>query len=224
MRQIGQGTFGIRQARGNPVDSNQVVRQFGSEGDGQSAHRELGHPVRGVAQKSCRRGDVQHHAAAPFTHRITARESAIDHADYVHVEQTTHLGPGKRTEGLVVLHQVAAGVVDEDVDAAKLLDRGGDGGVHLVLVGDIAAQRDRLSTSCCQFVGGAVSTLEIDISDRDGGSLAGQRPGERPPKPDGAARDESGLTLESHKPTLSRQAVTAAPATSATAAGHRRAA
>ena len=88
---------------------------------------------------------------------------------------------------------MSTGVVDENVNAAELFDRGGDGGIDLVFVRDVARHRDRLSTNGHQFSSGPLRALGIDLGDHNAGPLRGQRLGECPPEPDRSTGDESGL-------------------------------
>ena len=103
------------------------------------------------------------------------------------------------TEGLVVLHQVLAGVVDEDVDTPEPVDGGVDRRLHPVLVGHVTRDRERRMSRGFQLLGERGPGLGVDVGDDGRRALGRERPREGAPEADPAAGDEGDLPVEPHE-------------------------
>ena len=128
-----------------------------------------------------------------MTHTVSTGHRTSHDSQDVHFEDRPNLVHGELSEGLVVLGQVFAGVVDQNADVPDpphhLVDRGD----HLIVVGDIAGQRHRAQTFCLQGFRRSTSRLGVDISQGDGPSLRGQGPSEPFPETDGTTGDQGDL-------------------------------
>ncbi len=72
--------------------------------------------------------------------------------------------------------QHLAGVVDDDVEAAQLVDGAVDRGDRLLLVGDVGLDRQRGVTGAADLGGQPLQPFEPARRHRDFGPLGGQRP------------------------------------------------
>ena len=95
------------------------------------------------------------------------------------------------------------GVVDADVDAAEGLGRLGDGGLHLLLVADVADQRQRAAAGLLDLGGGGVDrAFELGIGlgglggDGDVGAVARGALGDGEADAAAGAGDEQRLAFE----------------------------
>ena len=111
-----------------------------------------------AAQRARDRGHVDDPAPAAFAemrpHRLCAVEGAREVDAQVALPELRRL--------VVELRRVVerAGVVDEDVDRAELLDRTRDRGVDLRAIGDVAADGDRLAPEPADLVDRLLSVHE----------------------------------------------------------------
>ena len=89
-----------------------------------------------------------------------------------------------------------AGVVDDDVEAAKVFHGGADETIGKAGLGHAAIDRDRLAAGCLDFGDDRVTRRGVEIVDHDTSALAGKL--ERDGAADAASRtrDECDFSLE----------------------------
>src|SRR5207237_5545986 len=76
-----------------------------------------------------------------------------------------------------------AGVVVQHVQPAELLDRGGDGRLHLLRAGDVAGHCGGSAASLGDLAGGRLPGLAVDLGDHDGRPSLREQAGRRPTLP-----------------------------------------
>ena len=187
-----------RQARRDGVDAHAVLGGLDRGAAGERHHAGLGRGVVGLALLGApaeHRGVVHDRALAALVHVGQHGAQAAERAGERHVE---HLGP------LLVGHvgdqavAAEAGVVHPDVDVAEVLERGGEQRLHVVLVGDVAAQRDRAGAELlAERVGGLAEPALVGVGDDDAGALEQAATGERAADAGaGGGGDDHGRALE----------------------------
>ena len=104
----------------------------------------------GVPGDARDRADVDDAAGAARNHVPGDGLSDEERAAEVGVENGVPIVPGDVGGALA---DVAAGIVDEDIDLAKLMERVGDGGFDARLVADIEFDGCDSPAQCADFVG-----------------------------------------------------------------------
>ncbi len=112
-----------------------------------------------------------------------------------------------------------AGIADEHVDLAELLDRARDAGLDLLLVRHVHDHADRLAR-IAEFRRRRVGGLLIEVGDHDACALARKGRGDLLADAAGGAGDDGDFVLETHVTKLLRWQA-AAPARASTEAGCR---
>ena len=130
-------------ARADAGDGDAVAFDFEPERIGERDERGFGGAVDGgvrQAEEAGHRRDVDDVAGVLFLHDRQHGLHAMERAEEIHVEQRLRVG----NLGLLERRaQADAGIVDEDVDAAKLGERLCDEIVYVFTAGDITAGRAR---------------------------------------------------------------------------------
>jgi hypothetical protein len=91
-----------------------------------------------------------------------------------------------------------AGVGDDDVEAAQLVDRGAQQPPHVLRLRDVRLDRDRLSALRADLVEHRLHVVRVSAvpAQRDLGSGRGEHPRGGGADPGGRARDDRGLPVE----------------------------
>jgi hypothetical protein len=114
-----------------------------------------------------------------------------------------HAPPFGEAEVLDRMHDLDAGVADQDVHAAE----GGDGALHgcfhLGFAGDVHHHAERLAAAGAQLCGGVLGRLLVEVGDGDGGAFAQESGGDAAADAARGAGDECGLALQQHGDLLS---------------------
>ena len=124
----------------------------------------------GGAAQALDRGDVDDRAAAGRLHRLDRSLHAEERAGQVDVDD---LLPLRHVELADLAQRDDAGVVDQNVELAELVDRGGDRGVPLVGLGDVEVDVARGVTD---LVGQRLALVVEDVADDHLGALGDQHP------------------------------------------------
>ena len=151
-----------------------------------------------VANETGNAGNVDDGAAAVASHFGDGGLGAEEHALGVYVEDVVP----KLFGGVLDAHlPVDAGVVDQDVQLAESLDGGADGGVPVVLAGDVQADEDALSAGLVDFGLQLPALVFKDVSDDDLAAFAGEKAGFGGALPAGTAADQGDLVFQTHRNT-----------------------
>src|SRR5690606_13073587 len=187
------------------VDGDAVALQFQGGGDRESGDPGLGGGVvalAGIAEQAAGRTGVDQPrvhrlarlGAGPPVGRGVLRDG--EGAAQVHADDVVPVG-GRH----VHQHPVAedAGVVDHDVEAAELAQRGPHQPSGRLVVGDVVGVRDRVPAGRPDLLGDGLGGAGVgagavpgapEVVDDDGGSLAGQLDGVGPAYSAGGAGDD----------------------------------
>jgi hypothetical protein len=110
-----------------------------------------------------------------------------------------HLLPVREAELLERMDDLDAGVADQDVDAAEGSHRRLHRGVHLVFVGHVGADADRLAAGRLQFGGGGFGRFLVEVGDHDLRAFAGVDDRDLLADAAGRASDEGNLVFQLHE-------------------------
>src|SRR5579864_1364401 len=164
--------LGADDARHDRVAGDPVAGAFHCERPGQAKEPGLRRRVARLPEAAERAGDrrhVDHAAPLPLPHVRPHRLCAVERAGQVDAEiALPELG-----RLLVELRSVVerAGVVDEDVDRAELLDRASDGRIDLGALGYVAANGERAAAEAADLLHRLLGVHEPLLS-----SHCGERP------------------------------------------------
>ncbi len=100
--------------------------------------------------------------------------------------------------GVAVGREHDAGVVEQHVEPAEVLDGRVDHGPHLVLGGDVGGERLGPAARGGDLVGHRVGAVVVAVDAHDGGSLARHESGRVGPDATGRTGDDGHLPLELH--------------------------
>ena len=125
---------------------------------------------------------------------------AEEHALHIHIDHLVE-------HGLVVVGGRSdlafdAGVVEEAVDPAELLDRGPHIGLHLFGPGDIGGHRDGFAAVLADDAGGRFGTRGVAVHHHHLRTVAGERRSRRAADPIAAAGDQRNLAGKIHLTSL----------------------
>lgn len=98
-----------------------------------------------------------------------------------------------------------AGVVDENVEAAELVNRFFHRCLDFMLPPNVTDHRQNLGARAGQFVGGPGQVLFIPRDQRNARAFRGKSPGEHQSKSARAARDQNGAALKREPPAFASQ-------------------
>ena len=195
------GEPGVEKSWGDRVDANAVPRPFHGEIPREADDRALAGGVADRVERLRRRagqsGDrrdvdddaaaaAEHHGAAGgLRHQEAARDIGVEHAAPL-FERHRHgrFGPAD------------PGVVHEDVEPAESLDRGREGGLHLIGLRDVAGESQAVDVLRLELGLGRHEPLLASRGDRDGRSRFTQTLGDLQPQAARSARDERDLAGE----------------------------
>ncbi len=158
----------------------------------QPAHRPLGCHVRvhhDRATQPLDRGDVDDRAAAGGLHRFDRRLHAEEGAGQVDVDD---LLPLRHVERADLAERHDAGVVDQNVELAELVDRGRDRGLPLVGLRDVEVD---VACGFTDLVGQCLALLVEDVADHHLGALGNECPGMCGAHAPGAAADQCNFSV-----------------------------
>jgi hypothetical protein len=91
---------------------------------------------------------------------------------------------------------VESGAVDEDIEAAELIDGSGGHCGHSVGLGDVGGAGEGLASSGCDASGGSFGFGRIHVNDEDGGAGFGQRTTKLAPQQSAAASNDGDTAAE----------------------------
>ncbi|MDX6685138.1 MAG: hypothetical protein QOF86_1266 [Baekduia sp.] len=196
LRRVLVGHLGGEEAGGDRVDADALAaRPLLGEVAGQAVEPRLAGAVRGLRQ--ARGGEAQHardvdDAAA----RLHDRRGGLGHpvgAVEVDVDDAAELLGRLARGGDRGAH---AGVVDEDVDAAQLADRGLDQRAGVLGLADVGGDGDRPAARGLHQRLRVLEAVGAAGAQRYVGSRLGQRLGERDTQAGGRAGDDGDLAVE----------------------------
>ena len=207
-RALGQVAGDLREADAgaDAVDADAVFgqRQRGGLGDHlQAGLRRVVVDVVGVRHRVVDRADVDDHAAAPLLDPIAPRLlRAHEGRLQVGVHDEVPRLVGEVEEVHAPRH---AGVVDQDVEPAKLADGLADHAGDVGALRDVGFDGDGVRARLAHRRGGVLSAGGVDVDDGDAGALARHLKGDAASDPHAAAGDQRHPAFELHASGPSRR-------------------
>jgi len=96
------------------------------------------------------------------------------------------------------LDDLNSGIADEHVESAERLDHLRDAGVHLRLLADIHADRDRAGAGRIDLMRGGFGCLQVEIGDGEFGALSCENNGDFLAYTTGCTGDDNDFILEAN--------------------------
>src|SRR3990170_3836462 len=174
------------------VEPRQLLRRRLCETD----HPRLGGGVVRLAQVAHLTDDGRHVYDAPAAALYHVRQRRVRAVEYAAQVGRDHLLPLLDTHPADGTVAVDAGVVDQDVDAAELLDRGVDHALDVIRVGDSRLNSDRLLPLVLELCQQLLRLLlALEVVDHDLAAVVRQLAHDGAAEPAGATGDDGDLIV-----------------------------